>query len=224
MKRVLFVILVTVFFSIRILGTPQTPDNIIYNGIIYKLLHVYPMESFLKKHPDKHPKKDLFFTSTALSRGYLATFEIKGNQLYLKDIIINTVDSTSNSKDYVKIQKSVMSEVFPNQTLVKINWVTGLFVLPAGKKIEGPKAYVDYSSTYEKYIVLEMEKGILKREKELSYSEYEIFRQEQFEAFKKTDEYEKIKANLLKKRFTEKDINELVQYQIFEYSSKILVE
>jgi len=223
MKRLLIKFLVTVSFSSTVFGTPQIPDIIVYHGKEYELWHSYPMESFFKKYPDKHPKKDLSH-STALKRGYLATFEMKGDQLYLKDIGLRDGERRNERGINSPNWKSVMSEVFPNQTLVKINWVTGLFVLPAGKKIEGPKAYVDYSSTYEKYIVLEMEKGILKREKELTYSEYEIFRQEQFEAFKKTDEYEKIKANLLKKRFTEKDINELVQYQIFEYSSKILVE
>ena len=59
------------------------------------------MESFFNKYPEKHPKKDLSH-STALWRGYLATFEIRGRQLYLKDIEIRG-DDTNGKKGHFGI-------------------------------------------------------------------------------------------------------------------------
>ena len=130
MKRILFVIILTVFFSSTVFGTRQIPDKIIFNGKKHELWHSNPMESYFKKHP----KKDMS-SSTALWRGYVATFEVKGNQLYLKDIEMQV--------DYDQKWKSILKEVFPNQKLIKIDWVTGLLVLPTGKIIEDAQRYGD---------------------------------------------------------------------------------
>jgi hypothetical protein len=218
--RIVFAILISVFPSSTVLGTPQIPDNIIYKGEKYQLFNNFPMESYFKKYPEKHPKKD-FWVSTALTRGYLATFEIRGNQLYLKDIELRDGD-TLNKKGYYDLKwKSVMNEVFPNQKLVKINWVTGLLVLPVGET-----KYVGYFDPpiSDNYIILEMKNGVLKREQEFSFEEFEEFKEKQFEAFKETEEYEKLKAGLLKKRWKEEEIDRHIERQIIEYSTKILVE
>jgi len=215
MKRVLFLITLTVFLFQTVFGTRQIPDNIIYNGKKYELWHSYPMESYFKKYPDKFPREERTPT-TALWRGYIATFIIKGNQLYLKGIEIRTRDGDFSLK-------SIFNQIFPDQTLVKINWVTGIFVLPVGKIIERSQKNAG-EPIYENYIVLEIDKGVLKKEKQFDYKEYENFKEEQFEAFKNTDEYEKIRANLRKKRWTDKEIDSSVKYSIIEYSSKILVE
>ena len=217
-----FVIFLIVFDSFSALSTPQIPDNIIYKGEKYKLFHSYPMESFLKKYPDKHPKKD-WSSNTGLTRGYVATFEIKGEQLYLKDIGIEDGEIINEKGRVIGPKfKSVMNEVFPNQKLVKINWVSGLFVLPVGKANHNVP-YGAYS-IYERYIVLEIENGILKREKEFTYEEYEEFKKQQFEAFKESEEYEKEKKKLIRKKFTDERIDSMIQFNIIEYSTKILVE
>ena len=218
MKRILFIIMLTVFLNSTVFGTRQIPDKIIYNGKKYELWHSNPMESYFKKYPEKYPKEDRS-SSTALWRGYVATFEIKGKQLYLSDIEIYTRGKNADSE--LKWE-SVLNKIFPNQTL-KIDWVTGLFVLPVGKIVEEPQRYGD-PPTYENYILLEMDKGVLKKEKQFGYKEYEDFKKEQFDAFKNTDEYEQIRSNLHKKRFSDESINSLIQYSIIEYTTKILVE
>jgi len=215
--RSALVVVLIFLCELTVFGTPQRPEIIIYKGQKYQLFHNLPMADYFKKYPDKHPRKD-FFVATDLWRGYVATYEIKENQLYIKDIMILVPDSKG-----APVEKSAMNEVFPNQKLVKINWVTGLFVLPVGKIF----AY-DYNNSgnpiYENYIILEMENGILKREKEFSNEEYEVFNKEQFEAFKETEEYEKLKVKLKRKNTTDEDIDSLIQYRIIEYSTKILVE
>jgi hypothetical protein len=71
MKRILFIILLFAFFNSTVLGTPQIPDKIIYNGKTYKLWHSYPMKSFFEAHSDKNPHKEFTLSSTALWRGYV---------------------------------------------------------------------------------------------------------------------------------------------------------
>jgi len=220
MMRSIFIILLTTFFSSSSFATGQIPDKIIYNGKTYELWHSNPMESYFKKYPNTKPQTEM--TSTALWRGYVATFEIKGKQLFLKDIELRTEGKREEIGYYGLRWKSVVNEIFLNQKL-KIDWMTGIFILPIGKIIKEAQRYGDYP-TRENYILLEIDKGHLMKEKQFNYKEYEEFKKEQFDAFKKTDEYEKIRTNLKKKGWSNESIDSLVQYQIIEYSSKILIE
>jgi len=222
-----------VLASSAVFGTVQKPDKIIYRGkeynsenysMVYNLEN-YPMEEYFEKYPDKRPKSDV--TSTALWRGYVATFEIQDGQLYLKDIEIEISTKVKNDR-YEYSWKSVLNEVFPNQDLVKMDWVTGLLVL--------------YTSDYEQYILLEVDKGDLKSNKWFEEEEYKEFKEKQFQAFKKTEEYEKIKAKLRKEYdnlyvedcekygeesalyVDDESIESNIKYDIMEYTSKILVE
>ncbi|MDR2887010.1 MAG: hypothetical protein LBV26_03255 [Bacteroidales bacterium] len=174
--RTLFTILLTILFTSKIFGTPQIPDKIIYNGKEYRLLHNTPMENYFKKYPDKNPQKGNIPLLTGLWRGYVATFEIKGNQLYLKDIEVPTEGCIDNKSYYGLSWKSVLNEIFPNTKLVKIDWMTGLLILPTGEIVEHEQRYGDYP-TYENYILLEIDKGILKKEKQVGHKEYEEFKE-----------------------------------------------
>ena len=204
--RTLSTLILFICVNMAIFGTAQAPDKIIYNGKEYAL-HSNPMESYFEKYPDKRPRREVY--SSGLRRGYVATFEVKDNQLYLKNIEIEIWTSF----------KSVLNEVFPNQEFVKVDCFTGLLVLPEGEM--GDYAHTGYASTYEHYILLEFENGNLKRKKLFGYEEYEEFKEKQFQAFKKTDEYRELKENF-KKTY---DITEnFLRTFVIEYSSKILVE
>jgi hypothetical protein len=124
--------------------------------------------------------------------------------------------------------------------------MTGLLVLPEGEIVN--YVHMGYGSTYELYTLLEIDSGNLKKEIKLGYEEYEEFKDKQFEAFKKTDEYEKIKTETLCRfnneleYFKEQDyddsfidafrsiiyddeyIESFFRQFIIDYSSKILVE
>jgi len=213
--RILFVLALVVFSS-AVFGTAQYPDEIIYNGKKYKL-NSNPMESYFEKHPDKRPKNGI--ESNELYRGYIATFEIKNNQLYLKDIVINFRDTTDN-KDYKTKKVSVKNEIFPNQELIKIDWMTGLLVIPVGEIVN--YVHMGYGSTYESYILLEINKGNFKQEKQFGYKEYELFKEKQFQAFKKTDEYKNLKAELKKKDQEDNFIDSFLKVYLTEYTSKII--
>jgi len=234
--RIILTVIFVVLSHSTVFGTVQVPDKIIYNGKEY-YLHSNPMEDYFKKYPNKHPQRnrDTVIVSSDLWRGYVATFEIKNNQLYLKDIEIEVPDDTSMRDTK---WKSVLKEVFPNQELVKVDWITGLLVMPYGEIVN----YVHMGvSTYEHYILLEIHNGNLTKEKQFDYREYEEFKEKQFEAFKETDEYKKFKADLQEEyinannafikagiqayyKVDDDSIDSFLRVSVIEYSSKILVE
>jgi hypothetical protein len=211
-------LLLTTIFGLTAFATAQYPDKIIYNKTEYKL-HSNPLESYFDKNPDKRPKGGLM--STALWRGYVATFEIRDNQLFLKDIEIQYRDTT-NKDNYDYKWRSVLDAVFPDQKNIKIEWLTGLLVLPQGKVVN--YVYMGYGSTYQRYILLELDKGDLKKEKQFKSKEYEKFKEKQFQVFKQTDDYKKIKADLTKDGSSEEFIDSFLRSFVTDYTTKILTE
>lgn len=216
--KIILILIVTIFLGLKVFATAQYPDKIIYNGKEYDL-YSNPLEAYFEKKPDERPKGGIM--SSALWRGYVATFEVKDNQLFLKDIEIEYQD-TASKKSYNYKWRSVIKEVFPGQKEIKIDWLTGLIVLPYGKLIN--YVHLGYGSTYEKYILLEIDKGYLKQEKQLKYKEYEQFKEKQFQAFKLTDEYKKTKADMQKDGRSDESIDSFLRSFVTEYTSKILTE
>jgi hypothetical protein len=103
---------------------------------------------------------------SALWRGYVATLEIKDNELYIKDI---------EARIYVDgeyVWGSVLTEVFPMREELKMDWFTGSLEMPYGKVVD----YGYYFSKYENYIVLDIENGVLKQEHRYTLAEYESSR------------------------------------------------
>jgi hypothetical protein len=211
--RTILTLILTLFLGLNVFATAQYPDKIIYNGKEYSL-HSNPLETYFEKNPDKRPKGEII--STALWRGYVATFEVKDNQLFLKDIEIEYHDTTSK-ESYTYKWRSVIEEVFPDQEDIKIDWLIGLLVIPHGK-------LVNYVSTYKNYILLEIDKGDLKKEKHFKYKEYEKFKERQFQIFKQTDEYKKIKTDLQKDGSSDEFIDSFLRSFVTQYTSKILTE
>ncbi|KKP52834.1 MAG: hypothetical protein UR43_C0010G0025 [candidate division TM6 bacterium GW2011_GWF2_33_332] len=213
MKTFLTIIL-TSFLGLTAFSTAQISDKIIYKGKTYKL-HCNPLESYFNKNPDKRPKSEIM--STALWRGYVATFKIKNKQLFLKDIKVMV-----SGKNSYKKWKSVIKEVFPNQKEIKIDWFTGLLVLPYGKRIN--YVHMGYGSTYENYILIELDNGNFNKEKKFDYNKYEEFKEKQFQAFKKTDEYNKIKKEIQKETDSDEFIDTFLKDFVINYTTKILTD
>jgi len=141
--------------------TAQAADKIFYKGKEYRL-HTNPMQSYFEKYPEKFPKTNIICSS--LWRGYVATFEINDNQLYLKDIEI--MDDTINVHEHYQDRwKNVVNEIFPNQEFIKADWFTGSLKLASGELLR--YVHLGYESTYEHYTFLEIENGDVKSEKQI---------------------------------------------------------
>ena len=156
MKKVSLIILIICIIGIsyaKTIKTAQYPDKITYKGIEYNL-NSNPLEKYFEQFPEKRPDGGIM--STALWRGYVAYFEIIEDQLFVTDIKIQVPDKKSKD-DYDTKWLSVFKQVFPNKEKVKINWYTGILILPYGKIVE--YVHMGYASTYSKYWLLEIDKG-----------------------------------------------------------------
>ena len=198
-----FAISLTTLLGLTVLGTQQLPDEIVYNGKSYELdwhAQRLPMEDYFEKHPDERRKLYQYGMSTGLYRGHIAVYEVKDNQLYLKDLRVIAETEIKNNQRYIKgteilVEKatrkerfrSALTEIFPNQEVSKIDWVTGLLILDRGN------------------VILEFDKGKLVKAKQLSpedrgsYYLFGSFMDRQFEVFKETDECKTLQAYLRKK-------------------------
>ncbi len=141
--------------------------------------------------------------------------------MYLDDIEILYEDTTSKKADNLK-WRSVIDKVFPKDKALKIDWFSALLVLPQGEPLGNDEMV--YSLTYTEYILLEINKGDLKKEINYTHKEYEKFKDRQFQAFKKTDEYKKVKTDIQKVGRSDENIDSFLRDYITEYTSKILNE
>ena len=177
------ILILFLLFSVRSFATGQIPDKIIYEGNTYSLL-TNPLEKYFDQFPEKRPAATM--SSTALWRGYVATFEIYGKKLCLKDISIEKrVDSTS----YEIKKVSVFKAIFGNIDRFDCSFYTGLLVIPNGEIVN--YVHMGYASTYQNYILLEINNGDFVKSKSFDYKQYTDFRERQFAAYKKTAEYKK---------------------------------
>lgn len=204
--------------SVKSFATAQIPDIIFWNGKEY-MLHSNPLEDYFEKHPEKRPKNVI--SSTALWRGYVATFEIRDSILLVKDIQIEYWDEKDKKGSRTK-WKSVMQEVFPGGNEVKVDWLTGLLVLPYGDIVN--YIHMGYGSTYENYFLLEIDSGKFVKSKGFDYIGYENFKEKQFEAYKKTDDYKNTKARLKVQGEADEFIDDFLRSFVISYTSKILVD
>jgi len=217
MKHLITTVL-SALFCLTAFATAQYPDKIILDGKEYSL-HSNPLESYFEINPEKRPKGGVM--STALWRGYVATFEIRDSQLFVKDIQIQYWDTTDKKSHDTK-WKSVMTEVFPDQKKSKVDWLSGLLVLPFGELVN--YVHMGYGSTYENYYLLEIDKGNYIQSKQFDYKDYEKFKDKQFSAYKKTDEYKETKAKLKKDGSTDEFIDSFLRNFVTEYTSKIMTD
>jgi|VirMetMinimDraft_7_1064189.scaffolds.fasta_scaffold30064_2 hypothetical protein len=219
MKIIIIILLLGCFIQ-DVSATAQIPDRLIYKGNTYHL-HNNPLEVYFKENPRKRPEGDI--SSTALWRGYIATFEIKNQVLILIDLQIQVYEHQEGKEAWRPnvALKSVLTEVVPEGDTFKIDWCTEVLILPSGRL----KNYVHrgYASTYERYVLLEMKAGVLTQSKEFDHTAYLAFKKEQSERFKKTDAYQ---TYLIKWRekydYTEEEIEEILEVNIFKYLDKFL--
>jgi len=187
--RLFLVLMLFIFLSKNTLATNQFPDILIYNGKEYTL-PVYFYETYLEKYFEKHPdKRPNGIISSALWRGYVATYEVRDNKFLLKDIEIEVwKDSTNTSNGLV--WKSVIFEVFPDTNHLKMDWVTELLVAPYGELIDS--TVFDYKSAYSNYLLFEIDKGDIIHIENFNSKQFENFKSKQFQIFKETSEYKRL--------------------------------
>lgn len=211
--RVIIIFLIALLCWLDAMATAQMSDRIIYKGKEY-ILRNNPLEEYFEKYPEKQPRGGV--VSSALWRGYVATFEVRNDMLYLKDIEVMYQDTTSK-ESYNYKWRSVLKEVVSDGKELAIDWMTALLEMPYGEKVEDGHIY--YIPQYQNIMLLEVQNGIVKREKSFGYSEYAEFIERQYQAFRKTEAYTEFKD--AKHGET---METFLRNNIIKYSSRVLTD
>lgn len=176
-------------------ATIQISDKLIYNGKEYKLNNFY-LESYFERNPDKRPE----YRTTALWRGYVATFEIENDQLFVTNIEIE-----SDGEDGRIVMKTIFDKIFPGSKKVKVNWFSGIFLGGFNDKLRR------YFNEFDNYCLFEIKEGDIIKNKELKEKEYKKFKKQQAQAFEKTEEFQ-ICIRKIKEDHTNR-IKEMKEYE-----------
>jgi len=218
MKIISRLVLFVLAFEYSAHSTGQISDVLVYNNKNYAL-NCNPLEQYFKAHPNKKPRSGII--SSALWRGYQATFEIKDSLLLVKDIEIEYSLKGTDGNDS-SAWKSVLSEVFPDSLDRFCTFYSGLLILPEGELIS--YVHMGYASLFENYILIRINQGVFQRSKIFSAYEYKKFKKRQFEAYKQTNEYKEELARLTKDGSDVDDIEEFLFIYDVDYSNRFLID
>mgnify|MGYP001826477571 CR=1 FL=1 len=145
--------------------TAQVTDVLSFDGDEYAI-HNEPLEAYFDKYP---PRPEIEASCSACWRGYVATWRIKRSKLYLQRL-----DDFSGK--LLKLKK----ELFPNEEgPVFASWFTGPLICPNGPEVQ--YIHMGYESTFEKYLIIEIENGLVTKTMDLSLDEYKQWQKNRFE-------------------------------------------
>lgn len=213
MKR-LIPLLLTFLHAAPVCGTAQTPDQLQWNGRLLRL-DTNPLEPLLEANPDLRPHGP--FGSSGLWRGYVGSWRLEAGQLLLDDVCVLVGMGPNSSGRFAEKYESVLSQIFPDGAVRPATWFTGHLVVPIGPRTS--YVHMGYASTYAEYLVVTVRAGLVVSERRLTEEAFVAFRSRQFEAFKKTPEYERLRAETAKDS-PDWSPAELEQF-LFEYCSAV---
>jgi hypothetical protein len=212
--KIYIIILFTFFFHNLGFSTIQIPDKIKIGGKIY-CLETFPFDIYLKNHKTKIPFDKISSNSTALRRGYIATYEIKNNLIFLVDIEIEIENNSNRSADEYK---SVFSKIFKSKKPILIDWYSGLISIQMNlwdNYLRGENL---------KFTIIEISNGNILKQKTFDEQQYEEFLTQQFIEFKKTPEYKALKEKSIKEYESVEEFDMVKRTLILKYTTKILYE
>ena len=201
-------------FSLDCYATAQTPDSITIKNESY-LLYTNPLDEYLAEIKWERPKQASI--SSGNWRGYLASWKIEAGNMFLEDV---TIALRGESIDFPRKRGSILKDLFPNKKYIVATWYSGALIIPHGKRTN--YVHMGYGSTYEKYIVLRIDKGIVIEHLNYSSSQFDSYKNRKFQAFKETTKFQKELKELMvgeHKRSEEETINFMKSFYAEYYLS-----
>ena len=189
LARILMVCL-AMAISPAVKATAQASDRMIVEGQEFAL-NTNPLETQLEQKQWKPPEDAV--RSSANWRGYIATWEIKDDKLFLKDATIEVSDS-KDEDEY--LLKSITAELFPGASEVFADWYTGALIVPDGEMTD--YVHMGYGSSFDHYQVFRVQAGKVVEHLSMTGVEFEAYKEKKFAAFRKTDTYAKAYADFRK--------------------------
>lgn len=120
----------------------QVKDIIFVKGIKYNL-YTTPLDSYWTK---RNPKPEIRAVRTSCRRGYIASWEISDNSLYLVDMIF-----------YAPVRERGLNYVFPfHRRKVKADWFTGELQISIGNELH---TEVMWETVYDSDWYIKIKKG-----------------------------------------------------------------
>ncbi len=152
---VLFIALFIVLQASLAFATAQAPDKVIYQKQ-ERMLFANPLENLYTDADRPNFMIKPFVVSSGNWRGYVATWEIDGEELYLKGI-----DSyLCSGQTEISCKKVKLKDLFPGKVQndrILADWFTGKLRIPDGKQLQ--YVHMGYGSSYERDIILDIQKG-----------------------------------------------------------------
>ena len=157
MRRLILSILLSTLFASVAFATSQDPDVLIYDGKTYDL-YSNPLESFYGK--DWKPAFWVAPNSVSSGnwRGYVATWEIINDKLYLTKIdswFCNRRIKTKSGCRKVTLHDLFSAKV--NDGRVAATWFSNELRVPDGKQLK--YVHSGYASIYERDIIFDVDAG-----------------------------------------------------------------
>ena len=146
--------------------TMQIADTVIYNDVTHEAGAYCAdlFEPYLEKH-----HIELFADCSALWRGYIATWKIENDMLYLIEIYANVIGAKGHIKGNENTIQSLLSDeavsmdyFFPDQSKVFADWYSGNL----------PVHYENVSKGESKYIIFKIDKGHIIGQEQVTEQEY----------------------------------------------------
>lgn len=160
-KKMAIILSFIILLTDHAFATGQEPDHLFYKGKT-EIIFNNPLESYFNK---QRPKPKTLFTNSVCSaiwRGYIATWEIKENTLYL----VKMVEGRCDKKPVV----IPLNKLFAGEKkAIKADWFSGKLRIQQGKQLR--YVHYGYETFYEKEVVLTIEKGLLTGEKTITHSQ-----------------------------------------------------
>ncbi len=145
----------------------QLPDLILFHGEQMEL-YSNPLEPYWIKH---HKKRPAFQPKANCTRGYIATWEFRENQLWLKSI--DGMAEQNHLLFWKKITPYALDMLFKYaDDGVLASWFTGKIRIPQGKRTR--YVHHDYDSRFEWEIIITIRQGLIIKTVVLDNTQHKI--------------------------------------------------
>ena len=212
MKKMRLLVVLSLLLGLHAHATDQIPDMIVYGDAETSLLN-NPLETFFEQNPDKRPVT----SSTSAWRGYMARFEVENDQLFLDEVNIYEYNVDEGR---VKL-KNIIRELFRNKSRLKMDWYSGVLVIPDGKMKS--RFVTGYDTKFDQYTILQIKNGDVVDKKVLKRGEYNKLMNRLFKDVKSSSIYDTIVANMRYRDplIKDKDIELAVKQYVFDYITEL---
>jgi hypothetical protein len=150
--RIWLAALLLLTLSAPAFATAQLPERIVIDGVQEKLL-AEPLDQALEADPQLAARFYPLLPKgicTAVWRGYVATWAVRDDRLYLDGIDVNACASANPLP---------LEQIFGTSGPVPATWFSGRLTVAQGK--QQLYIHMGFQSRYERYLILTVEKGVV---------------------------------------------------------------